>query len=343
MTNGASDTSGTVPEKFAQEVRLANIFMPRAMRQRDEARQKQGVVDLVNGGIQFAHYTSAEAALSILKTKRIWMRNTTCMADYREVQHGWNILLGYFDKARTQEFAAAIDTCAPGAAIEAINLFNGWWNNRLGLNIFVASLSEHDRSEDRHGRLSMWRAFGTSSATRVAIIIKIPGYSGGAEALNIQFSPVAYLETEEVHGIIREVADNAMKEAEFLRSLDRQTVTAYLFHMLFAGVTCLKHRGFDEEREWRAIYAPQIFHSDLVEQSIEIVSGVPQHVQKLPLDQSVSPALAGLDLYTMLERVIIGPSRYPWVLYQAFVQVLKDAGVADADNKVWVSDIPIRA
>jgi hypothetical protein len=41
---------------------------------------------------RFVHYTSAEAALKIIKSKRVWMRNTTCMSDYREVQYGYDIL-----------------------------------------------------------------------------------------------------------------------------------------------------------------------------------------------------------------------------------------------------------
>ncbi|HEY1614318.1 MAG TPA: hypothetical protein VGF97_11560 [Rhizomicrobium sp.] len=335
--------ANTVPEMLAVPLRLSRIFMPYAMRQRDAAHQRQGISDPISGGLRFAHYTSAEAALKILTSKRIWMRNATCMADYGEVLHGWQILLAYFDKPRTDEFVAALDASVPGAAREAISLFNGWQQNGLNLNIFVASLSEHDQSEDRHGRLSMWRAFGTSSTTRVAIVIKVPGYSGGAEMLGIQFSPVAYLPEEEVHAVIHEVTENAKRDAEFLRTIDKQAITAWLFNMFFVGVACLKHRGFHEEREWRGIYAPQISKSSMIEQSIEVVGGVPQHVQKLPLDRHVSPELAGIDLHAMLDRVIIGPSPYPWVLYQSFVHTLRDAGIADAENKVIVSDIPIRS
>jgi hypothetical protein len=43
----------------------------------------------------------------------------------------------------------------------------------------------------------------------------------------------------------------------------------------------------------------------------------------------------------LLDR-IIGPSSFPWPLYDAFVSVLKDAGVAEAQRKVIVSDIPLR-
>jgi len=328
--------------EIEQALKLQAIFMPYSMKQRLDAYERQGVDPRGPHGLKFAHYTSAEAALSILRSKRIWLRNATCMSDRSEVNHGFAMLQRYFDQERTKEFAAVVDAIAPGAAMEAINTFNGWWTNKLALNVHVASLSEHNaKEEDQHGRLSMWRAFG-ANPTRVALVIRVPNHSQGAVALSIIFSPVGYLAEPEVHQQVRDVTENIKREAEYLKTLDRQTIVNYLFFMLFAGVTCLKHEGFREEREWRAVYNHNIFPSPLMERSIETIAGVPQHIFKLPMDKSVSPELTDLDMSTLVDRVIIGPSPYPWVLYQAFVEVLKDAGVADAENRVWVSGIPIR-
>jgi hypothetical protein len=127
-----------------------------------------------------------------------------------------------------------------------------------------------------------------------------------------------------------------------LKSVDRQTVVGAVFTMLLAGVTCLKHEGFAEEREWRAIYSPRRLPSPLVESSTEVVNGIPQIVHKIPLDAGVSPVLAELDLSRMFDRLIIGPSQYPLAMYEAFTQVLKAAGVADAEHRVLISGIPIR-
>lgn len=100
-------------------------------------------------------------------------------------------------------FTQALEACSPGSAQEAINLFNGWLPD-IRLNTYIASLSEHDDSEDLHGRLSMWRAFGGNTA-RVAVVLKIPALSGGAAALNVMFSPVAYLNQPEVHAVLDSV------------------------------------------------------------------------------------------------------------------------------------------
>lgn len=83
--------------------------------------------------------------------------------------------------------------------------------------------------------------------------------------------------------------------------------------------------------------------SPLMESSTEIIGGVPQIVYKFPLDGTVSDALRGLDLSRILDGLIIGPSPYPWVMKEAFVAALLKAGVTDAESRVFVSNIPIRA
>jgi hypothetical protein len=264
------------------------------------------------------------------------------MSDYSEVQHGFQILNSFFsDVSKKKAFIDAFDACFPGAALEAIALFNQWWND-IRFSTYIMSISEHGDDEDSHGRLSMWRAFGGNSA-RVALVFRVPWFSGGAQALNIMFSPVAYLTEPQAHDVVHEVIKNVGANHEFLRSLDRQLIVSYLVTMLIAGVTCLKHEGFREEREWRAIYAPRRLPSQLMESATEIIGGVPQTVYKIPLDAAVSNVLAELDLFRMFDRLIIGPSPYPWAMYEAFVAALNKAGVVDAENRVWASNIPIRA
>ena len=60
------------------------------------------------------------------------MRNTTCMIDYREEQHGLDALNRLFgvDKHKTA-FVAALDECFPNSAQEAFTRFDKWWQNTL--------------------------------------------------------------------------------------------------------------------------------------------------------------------------------------------------------------------
>jgi Protein of unknown function (DUF2971) len=316
--------------------RLENILMPYFRRERlkmfpEDQRPKR-----------FVHYTSAEVALKIIKTKRLWMRNSTCMVDYSEVTHGYNFLLSFFSKQENRDsFVAALEPGDAGIAHEVIRLIDGWLPD-IRLNTYIACFSAHEDQEDFHGRLSMWRAFGETKTTRVAVVVNLPKESPIATAMNIFFSPVAYLSEQEVHDQLVQVISNIRKECEFLSSIGRQVLLSWLFAMLNAAVTCLKHPGFFEEREWRVVYSPNRARSALIEPSIEIVAGVPQIVHKLPFDKAVSPALAELDLSTVFDRLIIGPTPYPWAVGGAFIEALNAAGVADAKNRIWASTIPIR-
>lgn len=263
------------------------------------------------------------------------------MADYLEVQHGHEILVRFFsDAAKKKAFVDALDISVPGAANEAIKLFDQWWDD-IRFSSYITSLSEHEDKEDQHGRLSMWRAFG-GNAARVAIIFRIPGIARGAEALNLLFSPVTYLTEKEMQNQMTRVTKSIRDNKVFLQSVDRQFIVGSVFHMLVTGVACLKHEGFREEREWRAVYSPNRNPSNLMKSSIKVIGGVPQLVYELPLDETVSKSLADLDFARLFDRLIIGPTQYAQPIYSAFVEALTRAGVPDADKLVVASGIPIR-
>jgi hypothetical protein len=324
-------------EQIAKGIRLGHIFMPYAERQRKAFFEK--IPNQTHA--RLVHYTTAESALKIINSKRIWMRNTHVMADYREVQHGFEIFNNFFsDPTKGKVFAETLDECAPGVALEAIKMFNESWRD-IQFNTYISSISEHQDSEDQHGRLSMWRAFGGGGA-RVGIVLKIPTLSQGSLALGLLFSPVAYLMEDAAHKVMEEVIDNIRIDGDFLRTFDRVVLVRAVFMMLLAGVVCLKHVGFHEEREWRAIYAPKLWPSALMESSTEVIAGVPQVVHKIPLDPAVSGYLADLDFAKMFDRLIVGPTPYVWPMYDAFVDALAKAGVADAGTRLFASGIPLR-
>jgi hypothetical protein len=298
-----SPIPGITSEEFKRVLRIEEIFMPEARRQRLQARFSE---DDTAEPTRLVHYTSAEAALKIIQTKRMWMRNTTCMTDYKEVRHGLELTRATFDdETRRQAFLSAMDKCHPGAVAEAAERLNELTNDML-LNSYVASFSEHDDKEDLHGRLSMWRAFG--GTTRVAIVFRIPKYSKSTMLLNFLFSPVSYLPDSGLAAVMQQVTDNAEKNCGFLKSIPRQQFIQIIFVMFHAAAVCLKHEGFREEREWRAIYSPTIRPSPLMESSMEVINGIPQTVYKIPMDATASNDLADIDLARMFDRIIIGPT-----------------------------------
>lgn len=314
--------------------RLRSILMPYRAEKLQELYK-----DRTN--VRFVHYTSAEAALQIIKNKRIWMRNTTCMTDYSEVEHGYKILLNFFsDNNNKTKFIEALEACCSGVAMEALTLFDTLWYD-IRFNTYIVAVSEHFDEEDSHGRLSMWRAFGGNIA-RVALVINVPMTSNSIQVLNIEFSPVSYLKEKEIYEELHRVINNVRTNSDFLRSVNRQILVHIITHMLIVTVVCLKHEGFHEEREWRVIYAPKRLPSEHMEYSTEVIGGIPQPVCKIPLESTRTPLLGDLDFFRLFDRLIIGPSQYSWPMRESFVAALKKSGVADAEERVFVSGIPIR-
>lgn len=330
-------TSEEIRKLHDESVRMMRITMPYALNQMQNVYQQ--TPDQTHA--RFVHYTSAEAALSIIRTKRFWLRNAICMSDYSEVRHGIDLYSQVFDDAKRKAFVEAFDACIPGAVADAFAAFSNWGQD-LPLNTYIACVSEHKDSEDINGRLSMWRAFGRAG-TRVGIVLRFPYVSGSALPLGLTFSPVAYLPKLGLEKVIDQVIANVRAERDYLRTTNREILARVIFQIFAAGMVCLKHEGFHEELEWRAIYMPKRWPSSLIESATEVVAGVPQIIHKLPLDASVSPLIADLDFPEVFDRLIVGPTQYPWPIYEAFAEALNSAGVPNAGDRVFVSRIPIRS
>ncbi|MBO4221921.1 DUF2971 domain-containing protein [Bradyrhizobium neotropicale] len=319
-------------EELAKIERLNGILFPYADRRRKEMIARKG---------RFVHYTSAENALNIIRHRCLWMRNTVCMSDYREVLHGLDALRRFFGRdANRAAFTDALNECFQGVADEAITQFDqSLQANHLGT--YIASISEHDDREDAHGRLSMWRAFGNSTA-RVAMVIKLDLALGKNAKLGAELSPVAYFTEQEFADEVNAVIANIRNNREFLQSIGRPWLLTTVRLMLISAMVGLKHEGFHEEREWRIIHAPWRHTEAHIPSSIETVGGVPQRIFKIPLQNDAEARLTGLDPNELLDRIIIGPTQYPFAMYEAFATALTEVGVVDAAKRIVISQIPVR-
>ncbi len=121
-------------------------------------------------------------------------------------------------------------------------------------------------------------------------------------ALGLIFSPVAYLAESST-------AASSISLSEARRLSRRTGMEGYLRAQVLA------------------FHAHGIFNRNHI-------SGIPQIVYKIPLDAKVSDRLTDLDFPRIFDRLIVGPTSYPWP---------KKAGVDDAEKRLCVSGIPIRA
>lgn len=309
---------------------IESIFFAHAENRRDQ---------LVRDGLRLAHYTTAENAINIIRSKTFWMRDTRSMTDFREVEHGYAMLLEYFQQTGKREaFFEALDQHYTGAGRDAVKRFDDWWAH-IRTTTYICCFSEHGKEEDVYGRLSMWRAYGPKAG--VAMIFKMPD-PYAALPLKIFLSPVAYLEKEFFWRELDSAVARIKAASEALKNLNRDTLVFAAYRMLVMATLSLKHPAFLEEREWRLIHLPFEEPSPHVKSETATIGGIPQVVYKVSLENRPADGVTGVTLPELLDRVIIGPTQYPGPIYASLSKELSDAGVTDVVSKIAFSGVPLR-
>ncbi|WP_313535815.1 DUF2971 domain-containing protein [Sphingomonas sp.] len=318
---------------------LEPVFQPYAVRKIAEARAS---------GQRFVHYTSCEAAISIIENNSMWLRNATLMNDFSEIQHGLGCLQAYWHHERGANLKAAIRDINP-AGIDAIaqsfdaNIFD------LLNNTFLISVSEHDASEDDFGRLSMWRAYGKT--TGAALVFKNEPLLAPTSAITAMTIPVRYASHEQFASDMDEIAKNMRAHAGLLRELeDREfsktggsLISQCMAQVFRFACVATKHRGFEEEREWRVVYQPGVnpTHPDRISPATCTLNGVPQNIHKIFFKNYPEDGFVGATLPEIVDRVIIGPTAHPFVIFSRMFEALQSHGV-DPAGVLINSHIPLR-
>ena len=315
---------------MANEQRLLTIFHPHLMKKLQEAQE---------ANTRLVHYTTADAAMKILKTKDVWLRKTSCMSDYMEVKHGIDCLVNAYRGAAGEQLIAILNKLGDGIAEDVTNLFEGW-RPHLEYDTYIACLSEHTSAEDAHGRLSMWRAF--SESTGVALVLRNAPFLAYTGPPGVYSSPVLYLDDASFEFEMQKIIERITANEDFLRVQSRETVVEAVFNMFKFAALCTKHPGFFEEREWRVIYTPQMGQSPHVRMEIESVNGIPQPICKFALREIPDIGYFGIEIPALLDRIIVGPTEYPNTILEAFITLLADAGVQNPVDRVHMTGIPLR-
>ncbi len=311
--------------------KFASLFTPLALTKRDEVEKTNG---------RFVHYTSADTAMRIIQTGHVWMRNAMTMNDFSEIAYGRNCLFpAYKDDAVGGRLRTFLDGIYPDFSKKLEALFNGWLPH-FEQDTYITSLSEHESSEDLFGRLSMWRAYCPQNG--VALVLKNTPFMEPTDALKAYSSPVSYLTPHQFAEEFGKIIDNLVANEAMVRNYSEAAILAAVFTMLKFALLCTKHPGFAEEREWRVIYSPTQERSPVIEPGFATLHGVPQQIYKIPLVDDPAHGLVHADIPNILDRLIIGPSPQPFTIWRAFVGLLREAGVPDPEQRVFVSDIPLR-
>ncbi|TLP67692.1 DUF2971 domain-containing protein [Parasedimentitalea maritima] len=317
-----------------QEIKIREVFFPFLARQLDK---------ITDESTDFVHYTSAEASLSIIQKQEVWMRSAVVMNDFSEVQHGQNCLTAAWNQSELGgRIRAVLDRCQEGLSA----VFEKTMNERLDEQFtqsYIISISEHGDSEgleNKFGRLSMWRAYGGN--TNVAFVFNNAPFISDSNALNAFTSPVLYTSPEGFLDYFREVVEGLENNFDLLTELGPELVSQTLFSAFHFSILSAKHPGFSEEREWRVLHCPTLWPSDRLQSHIQCISGVPQKIFKLKLEDYPDEGFVGATLPELIKEIIIGPTQDPYPIYDALAFELQKAGVDDAYAKIRISDIPLR-
>jgi len=313
------------------ETKLQQIFNSHYLEKSKEVSDRNG---------RFVQYTSAEAAVKIIKNNEIWLRNTQCMNDYQEVSYGLDCLVKAYDSKSGIRLRSFLNTMFPESTIEFEKIFNSMIPD-IKLHSYIACFSEHQDHEDDTGRLSMWRAYGNDCP--VALVFKNSPFFNETDVLKAYSSAVYYWGHKRYQSEFDIIVDRVCSEVDFIRDAGKDKFFTYFLGFCITSLLCVKHPGFLEEKEWRVVYTPKLAHSEHVDRSVELIDSVPQHIFKIPLRNIPEKKLLGFSIPEIIDRVIIGPTNNQGVLYQAFVDLLKQAGCGDdIASKVVASGIPLR-
>ena len=309
--------------------RFLRIFCPGELERIDEIRRDARLV----------YYTSADTAKSIVENREIWYRNAALMSDFSEISYGLKLLTRAVSGPVGDRFSRIANGLFPdsiGSAGVLLKPLIPDWH----LETYLSCWSLHQPCEDQSGRLSMWRAYGD-----VALVLRNRAFDAFGQESGIQSLPVNYFSLSDCVDRVERVAENMHSNAASIRSGGRKRFEEDLARMAFLYGIRTKHPGFAEEQEWRVWFRPADIpdRTAVFKEKVVVIDGIPQRVWTLPLKNAPRRGLHDADIGSLLDRIIIGPTAYPYVSATAFVKLLEEAGVHNAGDRVVVSEIPLRA
>ncbi len=324
---------------------ITKVFMPEAVDQGERIRKN---------GTRFVHYTSAESGIAILRSGNIFLRNSSLMNDFSEVQHGFDCLSTAYNGAAGVRLKAAMRHVQEDLPEVFEESFDNQFQD-VRQETYLLSISEHGESENGHqledefGRLSMWRAYANRNG--VAFVFNNTPFMKESNALNVFSSPVVYATAESFTPYFAKIVTGVEGNLELINSLGGEFLHEMLMHAFRFAIQSTKHPSFHEEREWRVIYSPTILQRrgehtqvqlDRIPTEIETLNGIPQRVYAIPFKDYPDEGFTGATIPALLERVLIGPSMDAYPIAQAFVAELNRCGVVNAAEKVKITGVPLR-
>jgi hypothetical protein len=287
-----------------------------------------------------AHYTSIQVVEQIIKNEEIWLSHPFYMNDLSELRFG--MLQGMQDFPAYAQGAVATQE-RRRLLLEAFNFYVGHMNENTLVDTYVLCLSEHAPG-DKDGILSMWRSYA-SQGHGVALVFNTHNIPNPPQA-PLTIAKVIYGSTEERIRLLRKGLEDWAEITRTANLADDRLYLAALgaFQFIKAFALMTKHKGFDEEAEWRIIYVPENDPDRRLVQQFSYFTS-PRGVEP-KLKFKIVPVLGGppdsLSLARLVEFILLGPSISSPIAKSAFSRVLDGTCLKDFGDRVFASTIPLR-
>lgn len=289
-----------------------------------------------------AHYTSIQNTINILRGKEIWLSNPLLMNDHEELRFG--LLESYRELSTSQALKAACDKngCYESFML-CINTLMAQMDSNDAFDIYIFCLSKHTENEF-DGKLSMWRGYG-SDGNGAAILFDM-NQIVPTDGSPIWVSPIVYGTRENRLSWIREKVEKISKliardEFDEGRILD---FSWHVFARFLSFALYTKHKGFEEEAEWRLVYIKRMDQENLAKDMLSYVVGDKGVAPKLKLKLAGKTGLISntFDLDKVVSKIILGPTAASPLSERAFKRMLESEDLNNFCEKVVSSTIPYR-
>lgn len=286
-----------------------------------------------------AHYTNVTAFEGILKNDEFWMSNPLLMNDHEEMRFG--LLEG--DKALLQsdEMRKACGSEERyGIFLEHYAQQYDLYANGRTLDTYVGCFSLHDPSKDQDGRLSMWRGYG-SEGNGVAIVLNTALLNPVSES-PLMLAPVAYGTREERLSWIDEFIKHFAQlfAASHLSDEEIPVAVSAFFQRLKTFALFTKHKGFEDEREWRMVYMIERDDQSLYKDCLSYFIGPSGVEPKLKLRRLIEFGLPSFA--PLIHSIITGPAASTPLGVASLKRMLETVNKPELVERVRGSGTPFR-